>query len=219
MPTKPSTMIEAVRELDGAAGNYAAVKAVRDFITRDFILQLEAATRCGFADATTFCQGVDGARVEGVTCDRCTLIQDVRGTLPEVSTEFVASYIETALWSSTDESDPSGGSPIDSNYGPDDLDPDTREAMERDCAAFVWRIQGLAGLENHSDKQIAHDFWLTRNGHGAGFWDDDYAETAKDRFPYTTEDLGKKLTDLCKPFGVCNLYISDDDGKIYHSNY
>jgi len=27
------------------------------------------------------------------------------------------------------------------------------------------------------EAQAGHDFWLTRNGHGAGFWDGDWPET------------------------------------------
>ena len=44
-----------------------------------------------------------------------------------------------------------------------------------------------------------HDFWLTRNGHGAGFWDRGLGEA------------GKKLTDAAHAFGECNLYLGDDD--------
>lgn len=47
-----------------------------------------------------------------------------------------------------------------------------------------------------------HDFWLTRNSHGAGFWDGDWPETE-----------GKLLTDASHAFGECNLYVTDD-GKI-----
>ena len=46
---------------------------------------------------------------------------------------------------------------------------------------------------------MAHDFWLTRNGHGTGFWDGDYPET------------GDRLTELAKKFGECNLYVTDDN--------
>jgi hypothetical protein len=50
-----------------------------------------------------------------------------------------------------------------------------------------------------------HDFWLTRNGHGAGFWDGDYEE-----------ELGEKLTAICKKMGSIDLYVGDDN-KIYSS--
>ena len=48
---------------------------------------------------------------------------------------------------------------------------------------------------------LGHDFWLTRNGHGAGFWDRGLGE------------LGDRLTGLAKPYGTVDLYITDD-GKV-----
>ena len=53
-----------------------------------------------------------------------------------------------------------------------------------------------------NEERLGHDFWLTRNGHGAGFWDRGLGE------------LGQKLTEATKTFGTSDLYIGDD-GKIY----
>ena len=55
------------------------------------------------------------------------------------------------------------------------------------------------GVEEHA----GHDFWLTRNGHGCGFWDGDW-----------TEPAATKLTESAENFGDYDLYIGDD-GKIY----
>lgn len=41
------------------------------------------------------------------------------------------------------------------------------------------------GVQN-SEAQFGHDYWLTRNGHGAGFWDRGLGE------------VGDKLSELCK---------------------
>lgn len=46
----------------------------------------------------------------------------------------------------------------------------------------------------------AHDFILTRNGHGSGFWDGDWSEP-----------IATKLTELCKKFGEINIYLSDEN--------
>lgn len=64
----------------------------------------------------------------------------------------------------------------------------------RDVAAKVVELNPRA---------VGHDFWLTRNGHGAGFWDGDYPD-----------DLGRDLTKAAKVYGSCELYIGDD-GLIY----
>jgi hypothetical protein len=47
-------------------------------------------------------------------------------------------------------------------------------------------------------KQLEHDFILTVNGHGAGFWDGDWKS-------------GDKLTDLCRQFREIEIYLGDDN--------
>ena len=101
--------------------------------------------------------------------------------------EFVNSYIETALWSSNDESDESGGEPLDKNYGPSDLAPETRRQMFLDAASFY-----KANLMDFDDPgRAGHDFWLTRNEHGAGFWDGDYPEPQATRLTKAAEEYGQ----------------------------
>lgn len=116
---------------------------------------------------------------------------------------MLASYIETALWSSTDNSDESGGNPLDDNFDASDLDHVSELTMRKECAAFL--------LENARDiggkwRSAGHNFWLTRNGHGAGFWD-------SSDFPGA---IGERLTDASKAYGNSDLFIGDD-GKIHAS--
>ena len=58
-------------------------------------------------------------------------------------------------------------------------------------------------FEELSPDKVGHDLWLTRNGHGAGFWDGDYAD-----------DVGEALTKISEAMGEIDLYVGDD-GKIY----
>ena len=114
--------------------------------------------------------------------------------------DFTRQYLVTALWSSTDESREDGGDPIDANYGIEDIDAATVEAAQADCDRF----RELAGkMLNESDDPTAgaHDFWLTRNGHGAGFWDGDWPEG------------GESLTAISKGFGEVHFYVAE--GKVY----
>jgi hypothetical protein len=53
------------------------------------------------------------------------------------------------------------------------------------------------------DEPAGHDFWLTRCGHGSGFWDGDWKEPA-----------ASKLTDAAHAYGNADLYVGDD-GRIY----
>jgi hypothetical protein len=72
-----------------------------------------------------------------------------------------------------------------------------------DCTAFL-SIAGYA-VNGLTPEQLGHDLWLTRNGHGTGFWD-------RDEIP---EHRRQRLTQVAKVFGSCDIYIGDYDDKIY----
>lgn len=114
--------------------------------------------------------------------------------------EFTTAYIEAALWSSTDDFDDATGVPLDENHGPEDIAPETLAQIVADCADFQ-----TAHYDDISDdlSRAGHDFWLTRNRHGAGFWDGDYPQA-----------IGAKLTEASHAYGEVNLYVGDD-GQIY----
>ncbi len=121
--------------------------------------------------------------------------------------DFTLAYIEAALWSTNDESDESGGEPLDSNYGLDDLAPETLAAIVEDCRRFQQEnVNDLASYDHprYSAAEMGgHDFLLTRNGHGCGFWDGDWPEEA-----------GERLTAAAEKCGEFNLYVGDD-GLLY----
>lgn len=125
------------------------------------------------------------------------------------SDEFVQAYIECALWSSLDNADESGGEPLDRNYDTDDMTRACKKQMRADCDDFValceregqtWDYQG--NREYTDDERAGHDFWLTRNGHGSGFWDRGLTN-------------GDELTKLAKSFGEVDLYVYRK--KIHHA--
>jgi hypothetical protein len=125
---------------------------------------------------------------------------------------FFRSYVGTALWSTNDESDETGGEPLERNYDISDIADETLESMLKDCAAFYFANMGHihcdgAPLANDLDGPIGaressmagHDFWLTRCGHGAGFWDGDWPEPA-----------ATALNEAAEAFGDVHLYVGDD---------
>jgi len=144
--------------------------------------------------------------------------------------EFTEAYIEAMLWSSTlapygecpecgntavlcrwDEDDthvcmdcsdrePNYEPPADQNYSTCDISDDLMERIKEDCTKF----QDENDLSECGDSQAGHDFWLTREGHGCGFWDGDWPDT------------GDILTKASKAYGEMYLYVGDD-GKIYGS--
>lgn len=115
---------------------------------------------------------------------------------------FFEGYVECALWSETDESDPSGGEPLDSNYGAEDIAPEAMAEMRKDCDDFCDENKDLLCESGLDPAQAGHDFMLTRNGHGAGFWDRGLG------------DVGDDLSDAARVYGTQGLYVGDD-GKIY----
>lgn len=82
----------------------------------------------------------------------------------------------------------------------------TRERLEREATEFftcnirdlVRHQRALNGLWDdwHS---VGMDFHLTRNHHGAGYWD------------RGTGDVGRRLTDNAHPYGEIHGWILDDD--------
>ena len=122
--------------------------------------------------------------------------------------QFLAAYVEAALWSSSDED----GEPLDrlpqvqEAYSTIDvLEADTAQQMREDCKAFMddnmADLLAAEGVRPYSAAQGGHDFWLTRNGHGAGFWDRGLGE------------VGERLTTAAKAYGGIDLLV-DGDGLI-----
>jgi hypothetical protein len=97
------------------------------------------------------------------------------------------------------------GEPLDGLYSFDDLAPATIQSFKEDCTDFAQSNTELIHSSNMELEQVGHDFWLTRNGHGAGFWDRNLGVT------------GDKLSEAATVYGTyggCDLYVGDD-GLIY----
>lgn len=112
---------------------------------------------------------------------------------------FTQGYIDCALWSTLDQSDENtGGEPMDRNYSFDDIAPETLARMIEDCRGFQDdNRQDLDDCELSVERQ-GHDFWLNRNGHGAGFWDEG------------RDPVFRRLSQASKVWGTFDLYVGDD---------
>lgn len=76
---------------------------------------------------------------------------------------------------------------------------DFAKANAADIAEYCQRMRNE---QWSGEKRAGHDFWLTRNGHGAGFWDRGLGA------------LGERLTQAAEVYSSVDLYVSDD-GLIY----
>jgi hypothetical protein len=123
--------------------------------------------------------------------------------------KMTRSYLKTAIWS---ETDPNTGAPLDEKYDIDSFSMASIKQAKADCDAFMQAVIA-AGLGNttvtrkgekravaNSPVAVGHDFWLTRCGHGAGFWDGDY-------------EAGEELTEIAKRFTERGIFPS---GKTLH---
>jgi hypothetical protein len=117
---------------------------------------------------------------------------------------FTQGYIEAMFWTDCNED---YDSLSDATFS--DLACEALQQIMRDCEAFQRANEALlseAYARGYSEEQAGHDYWLTRNGHGAGFWCRDELEEG---------GLGDKLSEACGRRGV-DLYRGDD-GKVYLS--
>ena len=107
----------------------------------------------------------------------------------------LAAYMDCACWSSYDD-----------EHG--ELQAHQLSAHAKKLMADDWDDFLTANRDDIGDRitDAAHDFWLTRNGHGAGFWDTSRWD----------KEAGKRLTKSAEKYKCVYLYIGDD-GAIYHS--
>lgn len=68
-----------------------------------------------------------------------------------------------------------------------------------DCLSFYGRI--ACYISDDQIVQAGHDFWLTRNGHGAGFWDGDWPK------------YGDMFTKWAQGYGEAYAQFEDYDGE------
>lgn len=81
--------------------------------------------------------------------------------LTDKEAAFCAAYFQAIDFTDTGDTDqPESGA---------ELDVDFERESTIDCLAFYSRI--CCYLSDDHIEQAGHDFWLTRNGHGTGFWD------------------------------------------------
>ncbi len=94
---------------------------------------------------------------------------------------FLRSYVDAALWT-TDNDCPGGVDYVECGRA-DELWPTIHEAWlekaQADCAKFETENATLLARAGTVD-QNGHDFWLSRNGHGAGFFDRGYPDEVGD---------------------------------------
>jgi hypothetical protein len=116
--------------------------------------------------------------------------------------EFTKAYLECALWTGTLDDD---GSPADEKFNISDFAPEAIAQAIEECQCFQNdNKELLQQMQEYTLESAGHDFWLTMNRHGTGFWDRGLGT------------IGTKLTDAAHIWGSADIYVGDD-GKLYIS--
>lgn len=117
---------------------------------------------------------------------------------------FTQAYIEAMFWTECNED---SEELADATFA--ELAPEALDNIQADCAAFQSAnadllAEAYARPGYGDESQAGHDYWLTRNGHGVGFWDRDALDA---------DGLGDRLSDACRHSSV--YCYRGDDGLIY----
>lgn len=124
---------------------------------------------------------------------------------------FTRAYIHAALWSSTEFDSENSDLPykLDEKFDETDISAESIIKIIGDCAKFqaenhtlLKKAYALYILHNDAptpEHCAGHDFLLTRNRCGVGFWD-----------RKELGDLGDLLTEKCKGFKEVDFYVGDD---------
>lgn len=117
--------------------------------------------------------------------------------------EFTKGYIEAAFWTESDEDELN-------DLGVYDIAQSSLDTIVADCKRFQEENADSLALaytsEEYDASHAGHDYWLTRNGHGAGFWERQALDEIDNR-------LGDRLTVAS---GSKSIYVSVGDDKQIH---
>lgn len=164
----------------------------------------------------------------------------------EYITEAIFQAAVTLQWQASDATEDGNGYPI-SEGGDDHTDavasiPWLVEAVTSFIKdEEVWKLLEIAGSDA---SQTGHDFILTANGHGTGFWDRGYDMPVWDEARETYDRVGRSayrayvaglelaavgpiarylanvgdaLSDACKPYGEFDAeFALDEDGDVVY---
>ncbi len=135
---------------------------------------------------------------------------------PAAVDEMVSGYLVCALWAGLNWSVTTdhGGTednpvPWDDDYDISDISSEAITVAREFCGEFyIANADDLATYFPGSEPgQWGHDLYLTRNGHGAGFWDRYYGSDDSIR------SAGRRLSEAAKVYGEADFFL-DVDGSL-----
>lgn len=134
-------------------------------------------------------------------------------TYPLTLSPFTRAALASLLWSETDEDgrplldDAPGTDYEDTDYIPvEDYTFDSAGLAELDgeCRAFLAELEEAGLLDLLDEQSHAFNWILTRNAHGAGYWDLGLGED------------GETLSRMSRTYGTVGLHRADDGTLYFH---
>lgn len=136
-----------------------------------------------------------------------------------IHSQSLQALATSLLWSENDYSDETGGQSLDINYDIDDIDSASLRKLESQFESFATKVEqqlqakfgdDYSSIEDFyigsgsSDFQTEHDYIMTVNGHGCGYWEKhDWQDGARE----ILVKLAEQESEIHAEVG--------DDGKIY----
>lgn len=119
--------------------------------------------------------------------------------------EVLHGYLTCALWCGN----------LDGDFSIGQVTKASHALAENDVREFILTVgivprealvdRSVGSVSNRlRDSYMGHDLWLTRNGHGAGFWDGDWAQ------PYAS-----RMTEAAKMLGERNVWTTRNHRYVY----
>jgi len=108
--------------------------------------------------------------------------------------DFTHGYLEAAVWSSNRDD----GEPLDRDFSAENLTVAALRRARSECRDFQLANASLLATYHEAgftESDAGNDFWLTRNRHGAGFWDRGLGQ------------IGRDLADAAHACGGQDLYV------------
>jgi hypothetical protein len=105
--------------------------------------------------------------------------------------EFTAAFSEAAAWQATDEA----GDNLDGHY----FSAEAEKTIRAWCSEFI--DANALDLLTLDASQSGHDFALSANGHGAGFFDRGYGA------------IGTRLQKACRPYEY-HVWLDEETGEL-----
>lgn len=115
--------------------------------------------------------------------------------------QVLEGYLKCARWSSTDDKD----IPYDdAKYNNFKFTKESIDKAQAEVIAFLEKAKPFLKEKEYEKGLIGHDFWLTRNRAGVGFWDRPFIYG---------QHSSEQLTKIAHQFNGC--WLTDWEGELF----